>query len=192
MNDWQMNGKPALLILHMQTGMREREAKVFKETGIIPRQQALLKAFRRKKQPVIFVNAKHSPISGNIPAYGRFWEMYRNSEVKDNPEDLEVIPELAPRPGEPVLYHLPFGAFNNSGLERVLTLYGVDTLVPVGFTSYGIVASVIEEARNRYYPVIVPEDASAAPSAKAHNVFMEVIASAFALVTTTDDVIAHL
>jgi nicotinamidase-related amidase len=194
MSDWKMHGKPALLILHMQLSLKERESKILEETGIIPRQQALLKAFRSKKMPVIYVNDKPFPLNGDLhfPVYGCFWENYGKSEVRENPEDWEVIPELAPQLGEPVLFNWPFGAFNNSGLERALKLYHVDTLVVVGFASYGVVASAIQEARNRLYSAIVPKDASAGPSAKAHKVFMEIIAPAISLVTTTDDFIAHL
>jgi nicotinamidase-related amidase len=126
----------------------------------------------------------------NKPVYGRAWEIHEL--IKDTPEDVKVISELAPQPGEPVLFNLPFGAFNNSGLERALRLYRFDTLVAVGFASYGVVSSTIQEARNRLYSAIVPKDASAAPSAKAHKVFMDIIAPVISLVTTTDDVIAHL
>ena len=54
MSDWKMKGKPALVILHMQQGIVGEEGNVpglfdaINEAGIIPRQQALLKAFRDK------------------------------------------------------------------------------------------------------------------------------------------------
>jgi hypothetical protein len=47
MSDWKMDGKPALLILHMQARMKAQESEILNETGIIQRQQALLKAFPR-------------------------------------------------------------------------------------------------------------------------------------------------
>ena len=61
--------KPALVFIHMQFGITDERgtvaflghAKATRESGIIARQQALLKAFRAKKLPVIFVNAVTDP-----------------------------------------------------------------------------------------------------------------------------------
>ncbi|OGO23537.1 MAG: hypothetical protein A2144_11060 [Chloroflexi bacterium RBG_16_50_9] len=197
MTDWAMTGKPALLILHMQRGIigesksSSKSAQAARESGIIPRQQALLKAFRDKKLPVIYVNVvKKPPVSGTFPTSGFLWQ--EMATEKPDPGGAEVIPEVAPRPGEPVLINWPFGAFNNSGLEQALRVCGAQTLVPAGFATNGVVLSVILGAADRYYPVVVPKDASASVSAEAHKVVMEIIAPASTLVTTTEDVIAHL
>ena len=204
MGDWKMHGKPALLILHMRTGLKKVEAEVLKRTGILPRQQKLLAAFRSKNLPVIYVNDAPFPLGGDLhfPVYGSLWE----GVAKVGPEQdkstalgfasyeemTEVIPELAPQPGEPVLLSWPFDPFNESGLDQTLRLCGAETLVMVGFASYGGVYGALQVAADLYYSVIIPEDASAGPSAEANEVFMETMAPMHALVTTTDDVIAHL
>ena len=198
MSDWEMRGKPALLILHMQhaivgkgSGIRPEFAKAVRESGIIIRQQALLKAFRTRKLPAIYINVlKRPPVSGAFPAYGFIWE--ESKSAKPSPKDLEVIPELAPQPGEPVLVNWPISAFNNSGLDQALRICGAETLVLAGFITDGIVFSAVQGAADRCYSVIVPNDASASPSAKAHEAVMERMAPMIALVTTTQDVIAHL
>ncbi len=198
MNDWKIHGKPALLILHMQQAFigsgsqaNAKTVQIVRRSGIISRQQALLQAFRHKKLPVIYVNVDNSVSRvGNMPVYGRLWKLIR--ETKSLPQDLAVIPELAPQPGEPVLTNWPLGAFNFSGLENILHIFGIDTIVPVGFATNGVVLSVIMGAADRYYSTIVPSDASTSPSTKAHKAVMEAIAPAIALVTTTEDVIKHL
>lgn len=197
MNDWQMKGKPALLILHMQKGMLGKESRfpvlidMVQKSGIISRQQALLQAFRRKHLPVIFVNVQNNPpLRGNLPAYGFVWNQTRS--VEDNPVDIEVISELAPQAGEPVLINWPISAFNNSGLDQVLRACSAETLVLVGFATNGVVLSAIIMAADRYYSVIVPSDASTSPSPKAHEAVINIIAPDMALVTTTEDLITHL
>jgi len=191
MSDWEMSGKPVLLILHMQHGIVGNYLELLNNSGIIHNQQALLKAFRSKSLPVIYVNVMlKPPIPGRLPAYGFIWEQTLNAS--NNPVDLEVIPELAPQPGEPVLINWPTGAFNNSGLDHALKLCGAETLVAAGFSTNGVVYSVLQGAADRYYSTIIPSDASASASIKAHEVFMELIAPALSLVTTTEDVIAHL
>ena len=197
MSDFKIKGKPALLILHMQNAMVGKEGKynpeinkAVNESQIIPRQQALLKAFRDKKLTIIFENAPQYTVNCPVPAYGFLWESL--NAIKLTPHDKEVIPELAPQPGEIVLTHWPFGPFNNSGLDQILKSYGVETLVIAGFATNGVVYSAVVEAANHFYSTIVPSDASASLSKKAHEAVMEVMAPAMALVTTTEDVIAHL
>jgi len=190
MTDWEMNGKPVLLILHMQHGIAGNHMELLNDAGVIRNQQALLKAFRSKNLPVIYVNVSLKPlVAGKLPAYGFLWQQTENGA--SNPKDLEVIPELAPQPGEPVLINWPTGAFNNSGLDHALKLCGAETLVATGFSTNGVVYSVLQGAADRYYSTIIPRDAAAAASPKAHEVFMELIAPALSLVTTSADVIDH-
>jgi nicotinamidase-related amidase len=205
MSDWQMKGKPALLILHMQKGMLGKDshfqglAEMVHKSGAISHQQTLLQAFRSKHLPVIFVNVQNNPpLRGNWPAYGFVWNQLSSAEVKIrdmaevNPRDIEVISELAPQNGEPVLINWPISAFNNSGLDQALKACGAETLVLAGFATNGVVLSTLIMAADRYYSVIVPSDASTSPSVKAHEAIINIIALDMALVTTTEDIIAHL
>jgi len=202
MSDWKMKGKPALIILHMQQGIVGEGgiipglAEVVKKVGIIPRQQALLKAFRDRKLPVIYVNALHvtnqqNP-AGTVPAYGNLFRAIES--MKANPNNLEVIPELAPQPGEPILTNWLLGAFTNSGLDQVLKARGAETLVLVGCLTHLAVYNAAIQAADLWYSVIVPGDACASQQseAKAEEVVLEIMAPNIALVTNTDDVIAHL
>ena len=197
---WQMAGKPALIIIHMQYGIVNEggtvaflgHAKATKESGIVPRQQALLKVFRDKNLPVIYVNAVTDPNSV-IPAYGKFWGAFKT--VKANmpgSKDIEVIPELAPRSGEPVLANWPFGTFTNNNLDKVLKDMKVDTVVLVGVATDMAVLSGVIQASDMLLNVIVPSDASTSASKAAHDAAMNLMIPAMALVTPTDDVIAHL
>jgi len=201
MSNWEMKGKPALVIIHMQHAIASEEgavaffghAKAAKEAGIIPRQQALLKRFRERKLPVIYVNAVHVP-NATFPAYGKFWESLKS--LKDvnlaGSKDTEVIPELAPQYGEPVLGNWPISVFSNSGLEQVLKDWGAETLVLVGLATEIAVFTSAQQASDLGYSVIVPNDASASGKARAHEVVMEDMLPGMALVTTTADVLAHL
>ena len=132
MSDWKMNDKPALLIMHMQNGIVGRHKELLTNSGVINKQQDLLKAFRSKNLPVIFVNVMlNPPIIDKLPVYGYLWEQV--SGTTNDPKDLEVISELTPKPGEPVLFNWPTGAFNNSGLDRALKLCGAETIIAAGF-----------------------------------------------------------
>ena len=213
MSNWHIDGKPGLVVLHMQKGMLtkgtihsdkfESVRKAVEESGMVNRIQALLKAFRDKKLPIIFVNVFHNPLG--IPStYG--W-LFKNvgepertagmSDVMDSSltrDDLQVIPELNRTADEPLLFNWFLGAFSNSGLDLVLKLNGVKTLVIAGFTGHAAVYNAAVQAVDLWYSAIIARDATASPaeSQKAYEAVMDIMAPHIALVTTTDDVIAHL
>lgn len=202
MKEWKMKGKPALVILHMQQGIIGKRGNIpglheaVQRSGIIPRQQALLKAFRDKALPVIFVRALHVASSqdpcGVLPAYGSIFRLMES--VQETPDSLEIIPELAPRPGEPILTNWLMGAFTNSGLDEVLKACGAETLVLAGCVTHMAVYTAALQAVDRWYSVIIAADACTAPSAQAkvEEMVLETMAPNIALVTSTEDVLAHL
>jgi len=198
MSEWKMVGKPALILIHMQHAITHPEGKVAflghakatRESNVIPRQQVLLKAFREKRLPVVFVNAITPETKW--PAYGRFWVGIRkNGANLPGTKDLEVIPELAPEPGEPLLFNWPFGIFTGNNLRKVLDDLGVETLVLAGVATDMAVLTAVFQASDMLYNVIVPSDMCTSANPKFHEAAIEMI-DAVALVTTTDDVIAHL
>jgi nicotinamidase-related amidase len=210
MGEWKLNGKPALVIVHMQEGIAgslisEERALEVRESDHIPHQQTLLKAFRAKNLPVIYVNVDNPIDSPDIyPAYGTMFEfMRRQAEMRrsgnDNLKRVDVIPELTPLHGEPVLFNSFLGAFTHSGLEETLKVCEVDTIVLFGMALHVAVFNATVQAVDRSYSVIVPQDACAPTLSasrtpemmKIRELFLEML-SRYALVTTADDVIAHL
>ena len=131
----------------------------------IPHQQALLKVFRAKKLPVIYVNV-NNPVSpaDKYPVYGTMCEfMRKQAEMRrmgdDNLKRVDVIPELAPLPGEPVLFNWFLGAFTHSGLEETLKACGINTIVFFGMALHVAVFNATVQAVDLSYSVIVPQDA---------------------------------
>jgi len=200
MSEWKMLGKPGLILIHMQHAITHKDgrlafighARATAESGIIPRQQVLLKAFRAKKLPVIYVNAVTDPKAA-VPTYGKFYDVIKMSELNlPGSKDVQVIDEVAPQPGEPVLGNWIFGIFSNSGLEKTLRGKGVTTLVLAGVATDMAVLTSVVQAADLGYNQIVPSDASTAANPKGHEAAMNIMIPAMALVTTTEDIIAHL
>jgi nicotinamidase-related amidase len=202
MSDWKMQGKPALVILHMQQGIVGKRGVVpglyeaVQKSGIIPRQQGLIKAFRAKGLPVIFVRALHITRTQNpcgaLPAYGNLCRLIESSE--EMPDNMDIIPEVAPLPGEPVLTNWMVGAFNNSGLDQVLKARGAETVVLAGCVTHIAVYTAALQAIDRWYSVIIARDACTVPEAfiKAHECVLEMLAPNISLVTKVEDIIKHL
>lgn len=200
MSDWKLTGKPALLFIHMQKAIVKEgspldglgHSRATRESGIIPRQQALLKAFRDKGLPVVYVNAI-TPPDARFPVYGKFWGFIGKATVNvPGTRDVEVIDELAPQSGEPLFYNWPFGIFEGNDLEKYLKDQGIDTLVLSGVATGMAVGTAVFACADRFYNLIVPEDASTDADQDLHDIVFKAMIPAIALVTTTEDVIDHL
>ena len=89
----------------------------------------------------------------------------------------DIIPALAPAPGEPVLDKPGKGAFYQTDLELILKNRGVETLVICGVTTEVCVHTTVREANDRGFVCIVLEDACGSYFPEFHRVGIEMIAA---------------
>jgi len=73
----------------------------------------------------------------------------------------EIVPALAPLPGEPVVDKPGKGAFHATDLQAILVEHGIDTLIVGGVTTEVCVHTTVREANDRGYRCIVPADCCA-------------------------------
>jgi gluconolactonase len=199
-NNWELVGKTALLLVHMQNAIVKAPSpleplghiRAVEEDKVIPRMQKLLGAFRTKGLPVVFVNA-YTPEDAKLPVYGRFWPSLSRTRVNyRGTRDVEVIDELTPQKGEPVFYNWPFGIFQGNDLEKYLVDQGIETVVLAGVATGMAVGVAAFALADRMYNIIVPSDACTDGNRELHDVVFRAMLPAIALVTTTEDVIAHV
>jgi biuret amidohydrolase len=199
-SEWELVGKTALLFVHMQNAIVKAPSpleplghiRATEEDQIIPKMEKLLGAFRTKGLPVAYVNA-YTPEEVKLPVYGRFWpSLSRNRVNYLGTPDVEVIDELTPQTGEPLFYNWPFGIFQGNELEKWLQDQKVETIVLAGVATGMAVGVAAFALADRFYNIIVPSDTSTDGNKELHEVVFKSMLPAIALVTTTDDVIAHL
>jgi nicotinamidase-related amidase len=205
MSEWSLVGKPALVVVHMQNSVVKAPSplevmghcRATWEDGIVPRIQALQTAFRAKGHPVIFV-VTYTPGGFTQPAYGPFWAAAEATGCNRwGTRDLEVIDELAPLQGERTVYNWPFGIFQKdrreeNDLQQHLDELGVETIVLTGVATGMSVGHAAFTLADRFYNLIVPSDTCTDGNKQLHDAVMTSMIPAIALVTTADDVIAHL
>ncbi len=73
----------------------------------------------------------------------------------------DIIPELHPRPGEPVIDKPGKGAFYQTDLELMLRNHAIDTLFVAGVTTEVCVNTTVREANDRGFRCIVLSDCCA-------------------------------
>jgi nicotinamidase-related amidase len=177
MKEWQMPGKPALVLMHMQNGLAGEQSMIpnwgsdaivaIRESGMIDRIQDLLAAFRAKKLPICFVSAHSTGALATVPAFGHIYDEIRASGLEmDILHDekvryaLDVMPELNRQPDEGLLVSWLLGAFTMSGLDIWLRLRGVNTIVFCGFAGHSVVYTSTLQASDLWYNVVIPRDAT--------------------------------
>jgi nicotinamidase-related amidase len=208
MADWKLDRKTALIVLHVQNrftsgGPESPVTKAIKGSGMVERIQALLAAFRDKKYPVFFASVIGNPL-GIPSAYGTMfknavepgksigvWDMINTDSQR---KELEPIAELGRRSDEPLVINWRLSAFNLSGLDLLLRTRDIKNLVLTGFAGNVVVYNTAVSAVDLGYSVIIARDATAPVPGQqqAYDAVMEIMAPMISLVSTSDDIIAHL
>lgn len=207
--EWKFDATPALLINHMQVGIagtgeysgapHAQEVKAMKELNTIAQQKKLIAAFRERKLPIVYMSVIADPI-GYLPKWGFIFEMCGAACPKghlNNPrmvELTEVIPELGRLPEEPLLYHTGSCPMTGSHLNEYLRQFGVREIVLTGWTAHSTLYNSMIQLTNNWYSVVVPKDATGAPERDMDcaDIVLRKMMRMWGLVTTVDDVIAHL
>lgn len=87
----------------------------------------------------------------------------------------DIVPDLYPAPGEPVIDKPGKGAFHQTDLDQVLKNHSIDTLLVCGVTTEVCVHTTIREGNDRGYRCVALGDACASYFPEFHRVGLEMI-----------------
>jgi len=107
----------------------------------------------------------------------------------------DIIPELAPLPGEVVIDKPGKGAFYQTDLEMVLTTRRIDTLLVCGVTTEVCVHTTVREGNDRGYRCVALADCCASYFPEFHSIGLQMICAQngiFGWVSDADAVTALL
>jgi nicotinamidase-related amidase len=204
--EWSFDGDPALVICHMQmavVGSKEgafaEEREAIDRLGIIEQQKKLIAAFREKRLPICFVAVIMDGF-GSLPKWGFIFDIGRQMAPKghlDNPivaGGCGIIPELGRLTEEPVFCHQSHSPLTGSMLGEYLRQLSVKEIVLTGWTAHSILYNAMLDFTRQWFSVVVPQDAtgSSARDQDCADVVLNKMMRTWGLVTTVEDVIAHL
>jgi bifunctional isochorismate lyase/aryl carrier protein len=151
---------------------------------IVPRIAALLARWREREGLIVYTRHGHQG-EHDLGMLGRFWSDYIR---RDEPQS-EIVAELAPRPGEPVLHKTTYDAFLGTGLEELLRQAGKDQVVVTGVLTHMCCETTARSAFCRGFEVYLPADALASSDEAHHSASLSNLADAVAVVLSTRELL---
>ena len=201
----------ALIIIDMQRDFLESggfgEAlgnDVSRLRRIVPACAALLSGLRAARVPIIHTREGHRPDLSDAPRakVERGAPSMRIGDAGPMGRILirgeaghDIVADLSPLPGEPVVDKPGKGAFYQTDLDLMLRNGGIDTLLVCGVTTEVCVHTTIREANDRGYRCIAVADACASYFPEFHEVGLKMIAAQggiFGWVAQSADILSAL
>lgn len=153
----------------------------------VPHIARLLDVFHEMGAPVIYpyVAPKQSHDRGQF-------ESKVPKVMSVAPSDYDFVKEVSPKAGDIQIPKFQASAFHGTGLASYLVGRSIDTLVVTGCTTSGCVRATVVDGCALNYKVVVPQDAVYDRSQVSHAVNLFDMASKYADVMPTDDLVTLL
>src|SRR6516164_9513657 len=164
----------ALLIIDMQRDFLEPGGfgemlgnDVSQLRGAIEPNRRLLAAWRAAGLPVLHTREGHRPDLADLPLAKKIRGKSKTSIGDAGPMGRilvrgepghDIIPELYPEPGEPIVDKPGKGAFHATDLDAMLKNRGIAQLIVCGVTTEVCVNTTVREANDRGYECLVVAD----------------------------------
>ena len=108
---------------------------------------------------------------------------------------FQIIPELAPAPGEFIIDKTANSAFWGTDLAAILAAQGIRALIFAGVTTDVCVHSTLREANDRGFECLVARDACGSGDAEAHRAALHMVTvedGVFGALADVDSIVAAL
>jgi len=142
---------------------------------VIPTMRSLQEAFRAKGIDVIHARIACLLEDGRDRSLSQKMPGWNNVLIPKDTQASQIIPELAPLPGEIVVTKTTDSALTGTNLRLVLSNMGIKNVVVTGIYTDQCVSSTVRSLADESFNVVVVEDCCAAGSDELHQKELEII-----------------
>ena len=142
---------------------------------VIPRLRGLQDAFRTAGMDVIHARIACLLADGRDRSLSQKMPGWNNLLMPLTTEESQIIPELAPIPGEIVVTKTTDSAVTGTNLRLVLANMGIRNLVVTGIYTDQCVSSTVRSLADESFNVVVVDDCCAAGTDALHRNELEII-----------------
>jgi nicotinamidase-related amidase len=177
------------MVIHDEPAERERWAPFHSRmrSTVIPRLKSLQARFRAAGIDVLHARIACQLEDGRDRSLSQKLPGWNNLLMPKDTEASQIIPELAPAPGEIVVTKTTDSALTGTNLRLLLSNMGIRTVIVTGIYTDQCVSSTVRSLADESFQVILVEDCCAAGTDALHEQELAIINMIYCHVMQSDE-----